>query len=167
MSQKHRRYSLKSKEAKQIITDASEKLKRNLEIVFGPKVNVEAVEGDFGQVLLIDAKPVFFKIKDAVLPILSANEVLNQSPKVVVDMGAIRHVCNGADIMAPGIVRFEGDFMKGEIVVVVDEKHGKPVALGEILYSSAEVKVVKQGVVVKNLHYVSDKVWNFAKTLAE
>lgn len=167
MSQKHRRYSLKSKEAKQIITDASEKLKRNLESVFGSKANVEAAEGDFGQVLLIDAKPVFFKTKDTVLPILSANEVLNQTPKVVVDMGAIRHVCNGADIMAPGIVHFKGDFSKGDIVVVVDEKHGKPLALGEILYSTTEVKAVKQGVVVKNLHYVSDKVWNLAKTLTE
>jgi malignant T-cell-amplified sequence len=165
MSQKHRRYSLKSKEAKQIIADASEKLKMNLESVFGSKINVEAVEGDFGQVLLIDAKPVFFKTKDAVLPILSANEILNQTPKVVVDMGAIRHVCNGADIMAPGIVRFEGDFIKGSIVIVADEKHGKPLALGEILYNSAEVKTIKQGVVVKNLHYVSDKVWNFAKTI--
>jgi len=167
MSQKHRRYALKSKEAKQIVTDASKKLKRDLESVFGSKVIVEAVEGDFGQVLLIDAKPIFFKTKDAVLPLLSAKEILNLTPKVVVDMGAVCHVCNGADIMAPGIVRFEGDFIKGDIVIVVDEKHGKPLALGEILYSSVEVKVVKQGVVVKNLHYVSDKIWNFTKTLTE
>jgi PUA domain protein len=82
-------------------------------------------------------------------------------------MGAVPYVCNGADIMAPGIVRVEGEFSKGDIVLVVDEKHGKPLALGEILYDAAEARNIKQGVIVKNVHYVSDKIWNFAKTLAE
>jgi PUA domain protein len=167
MSQKHIRYSLKSKEAKQIITQASEKLKTNLESVFGSKANVETVEADFGQILLINGKPVLFKIGDVILPTLLSNEILAQTPKVVVDMGAVRFVCNGADVMAPGIVRYEGEFSKGDVVLVVDEKHGKPLALGEILYSSEEAKTVKQGAVVKNFHYVSDKVWNVAKTLTE
>jgi PUA domain protein len=69
--------------------------------------------------------------------------------------------------MAPGIVRYEGEFIKGDIVLVLDEKHGKPLALGEILYGSEEAKSIRQGVVVKNIHYVSDKIWNFAKPLAE
>lgn len=167
MSQKHIRYSLKSKEAKQIITQASEKLKTNLESVFGSKANVETVEADFGQILLINGKPVLFKIGDVILPTLLSNDILAQTPKVVVDMGAVRFVCNGADVMAPGIVRYEGEFSKGDVVLVVDEKHGKPLALGEILYSSEEAKTVKQGAVVKNFHYVSDKVWNVAKTLTE
>lgn len=167
MSQKHRRYSLKSKEAKQIITQASEKLKVNLEDVFGSKANVEVAEADAIQLLLISGKPLLFKVGDAVWPTLLANELLTQASKVVVDMGAVRFVCNGADVMAPGIVRYEGEFSKGDVVFVVDEKHGKPLAIGEILYGAEEVKSVKQGAVVKNVHYVSDKVWNFAKTIAE
>jgi PUA domain protein len=167
MSQKHRRYSLRTKEAKQIITQASGKLKVNLETLFGAKANVETVEADFGQLLLIDGKPLLFKTGAAVLPTLLAKEILVHVPKVVVDMGAIPYVCNGADVMAPGIVRYEGEFIKGDIVLVLDEKHGKPLALGEILYASEEAKSVRQGVVVKNLHYVSDKIWNSAKPLAE
>ncbi len=167
MSQKHRRYSLRTKEAKQIITQASEKLKVNLETLFGAKANVETVETDFGQLLLIDGKPLLFKTGAAVLPTLLAKEILVHVPKVVVDMGAIPYVCNGADVMAPGIVRYEGEFIKGDIVLVLDEKHGKPLALGEILYGSEEAKSIRQGVVVKNFHYVSDKIWNFAKPLAE
>jgi len=100
-------------------------------------------------------------------PTLLFNEVFARMPKVVVDMGAIPYVCNGADIMAPGIVRVEGEFSKGAIVLVVDEKHGKSLAIGEILYDAAEARNVKQGAVVKNVHYVSDKTWNFAKTLVE
>ena len=67
--------------------------------------------------------------------------------------------------MAPGIVRVEGEFAEGDLVLVVDEKHGKPLALGESLCDSESVRKTKQGAVVKNVHFVSDKIWNFAKTL--
>ena len=167
MSQKYRRYTLKAKESKQILTQASEKVKLNLENMFGTKAALEIVEGEFGELLLIDGKPALFKTADSVLPTLTSVEILAKLPKVVVDMGAVRFVCNGADVMAPGIVRYEGSFGKGDVVVVVDVKHGKTLALGEILYSSEEVKTIKQGPIIKTKHYVSDKVWNFAKTLAE
>ena len=167
MSQKYRRYTLKAKESKQILTQASEKLKLNLENMFGTKASLEVVEGEFGELLLIDGKPALFKTVDSVLPTLTFVEILAKLPKVVVDMGAVRFVCNGADVMAPGIVRYEGNFVKGNVVVVVDVKYGKTLALGEILYSSEEVKNIKQGPIIKTKHYVSDKVWNFAKTLAE
>jgi PUA-domain protein len=167
MSQKYRRYSLKSKDAKHILTQVSEKLRINLENQFGSKTNIEVVEGDAGELLLIGGKPVLFKTGDAILPTLLAQEILTQLPKVVVDMGAVRFVCNGADVMAPGIVRYDGEFCKGDTVVVADVKHEKPLALGEILYSSEEVKRVNHGPVVKTKHYVSDKIWNFAKPLME
>ena len=167
MSQRHRRYSLKSKEAKQIITHASEKLKVNLGKVFTSKDNVEAVETDFGQLLLIKGKPLLFRTGNDVFPTLLAGDVLAQVPKVIVDMGAVRFVCNGADVMAPGIVRYEGEFGKGDIVVVADVKYCKPLAIGEILYSITDAKNTKQGAIVKNIHYVSDKVWNFVKTFSE
>jgi len=38
--------------------------------------------------------------------------------------------------MAPGIVRIEGEFGKGALVLIVDEKHGKPLAVGESFYDS-------------------------------
>ena len=46
-------------------------------------------------------------------------------------MGAVPYVCKGATIMAPGIVRIEGDFSMGELVVVVDMKFGKALGIGE------------------------------------
>ena len=167
MSQKHRRYPLKSKESKKILTQASGKLKLNLEDIFGSKASLEVSEGDFSELLLIDGKPVLFRTGGVVLPTLSAAQIINQLPKAVVDMGAVRFVCNGADVMAPGIRRYEGTFSKGDIVVVVDEKYGKPLALGEILFSSEEASAVKQGPVILNRHYVSDRVWVFAKALGE
>ena len=167
MSQKHRRYPLKSKEYKQILMQASEKLKINLEDVFGAKALVEVVEAEFGELLLINGKPLLFKSPESILPTLMANELISEVPKVVVDMGAVRFVCNGADVMAPGIVRYEGTFSKNDLAIIVDIKHGKPLALGEVLFNSDEVKSIKQGPIVKTQHYVSDKIWNFAKNYNE
>jgi PUA-domain protein len=166
MPQKQRRYSLKSKQARQILNEVSERLKVNVDALFGSKASVEVVEAVVGNIYLVNGKPLFFKVGERVLPTLLFQDFVLRSPKIVVDMGAVPYVCNGADVMAPGIVRVEGEFGKGDLVLVVDEKHGKPLALGESLYDAASVSNTKQGAVVKNVHFVSDKIWNFAKTLA-
>jgi PUA domain protein len=134
--------------------------------MFGAKANVEVVESEVGLIYLLGGKPLLFR-SDEIFPILTFKEFTDKAPKVVVDMGAIPYVCKGADVMAPEIRRIEGDFSRGDIVVVVDEKFGKTLALGESLYSSEEAKGIKKGAVLKTKHYVSDKVWNFAKTLSE
>ena len=165
MPQKQRRYSLKSKQAKQILNEVSERLKFNVEALFGSKENVEVAESAVGNVYLVNDKPLLFTADKNVLPTLLFEDFVSRAPKIVVDMGAIPYVCNGADVMAPGIVRVEGEFAKGDLVLVVDEKHGKPLAIGESLNDSASVRNTKQGAVVKNVHFVSDKIWNFTKTL--
>ena len=167
MPTKQRRYTLKTKEAKQILTEASKNLKLDIEALFGSKVNVEVVESDVGAVYLIGGKPLLYKAGDKVLPTLHFSEFTAQAPKIVVDMGAVPYVCKGADVMAPGIVRIEGEFSKGDLVLVVDMKFGKALALGESLYDAEAAKQTKKGPVVKTLHYVSDKIWNYTKTLTE
>ena len=82
-------------------------------------------------------------------------------------MGAVPYVCKGADVMAPGIVRIEGEFSKGDLVLVVDVKFGKALALGESLMDAETAKATKKGPIVKTLHYVSDKIWDYTKTLTE
>jgi PUA-domain protein len=167
MPTKHRRYALKSKQAKQILNEISEKLKVNVEALFGSKANVEVVDADVSKIYLVNGNPLFFKVEERALPTLLFQDFALGAPKIVVDMGAVPYVCNGADVMAPGIVRVEGEFGKGDLVLVVDEKHGKPLALGESLYDAESVRKTKQGAVVKNVHFVSDKIWNLAKALAE
>ena len=158
-----RRYPLKAKEAKQIVEEASKKLKLKLDT----KANVEVVESDVGEIYLIEGKPILFKAGDRILPTLLFTEFTAKAPKIVVDMGAIPYVCKGATVMAPGIVRVEGEFIKGDLVLVIDMKHGKALALGESLLDSETAKQTKKGPVAKTLHYVSDKIWNYIKTIAE
>ncbi|MGQ9625087.1 MAG: DUF1947 domain-containing protein [Candidatus Bathycorpusculaceae bacterium] len=167
MPQKYKRHFLKEKDAKAVLREVSEKLNINLEEIFRAKVNIEAVETKFAEILLINSKPLLAKMEGKVFPTLMFNEILSLVPKVVVDMGAVPHICNGANVMAPGIVGFNGEFRKGDYVFIVDERHKKPIAVGEILYDADEAKNVKQGIIVKNIHFVGDKVWNFIKKLEE
>jgi PUA-domain protein len=164
---KQRRYPLKAKEAKQIVEEASKNLKLNLEALYGLKPNVEVIESDVGEIYLIDAKPILFKSGDIVLPTLLFAEFTAKAPKIVVDMGAVPYVCKGATVMAPGIVRVEGEFIKGDLVLVVDMKHSKALALGESLLDAETSRQTKKGPVAKTLHYVSDKIWDYIKTIDE
>ena len=165
MPHKHHRHSLKKKEGKLVLSAVSERLGISIESLFGSKANIETVKADFGQLILVNSEPLFFRVENNVYPTLFFEQVVARAPRVVVDMGAIPYVCNGADVMAPGIVRVEGEFSKNDLVLVVDEKHGKPLAIGEILYDTENVRNAKHGAVVRTVHFVSDKIWNFAKAL--
>ncbi len=163
MPEKHRRYFLKEKEAKALLNQASEKLRATLEALLKGRVAIEVDETDFGKIFLVNGKPLLAKVSDVVYPTLLFDEFLAGVAKVVVDMGAIPYICKGANVMAPGIRHFDEGFKKGDFVLIVDEKHGKAIAVGEILYDAQEARHVKQGVVVRNIHYVGDKIWDFVK----
>lgn len=165
MPTKQRRYTLKAKEAKQLLTEASSILDFDLEALFSNKVNVEVVESDVAEIYLIDGQPLLYKTDDKILPTLHFTRFIAKAPKIVVDMGAVPYVCKGATVMAPGIVGIEGEFGKGELVVVIDMKHGKALGLGESLIDAETAKQTKKGPVVKTLHYVSDKIWDYSKSL--
>src|SRR5881397_3405167 len=97
------------------------------------------------------------------IPVLVNNRSLDSLPTVTVDMGAVPHVVGGADIMAPGVRSVRGDYQTGQFLVVVDEKHGKRLAVGKALLDSANMRATKKGRVVENVHWVGDSVWDIVK----
>lgn len=109
-------------------------------------------------VYLFDGAPLLARVGEVLFPMLIC-PFLDKLPTVVVDMGAVPHVCNGADVMAPGVVEVVGDFEEGGLVVVRDVRHGKAIAVGTALASSEEITAVEGGKVVRNLHYVGDDLW--------
>ncbi len=165
MPTKQRRYPLKAKEAKQILEEASKDLKLDFVALFGAKPILEVVESDVGQIYLVGGKPLLFKVDDRLLPTLLFNEFVAKAPRIIVDMGAVPFVCKGATVMAPGIVRVEGQFEMGDLILIADVKFGKALAFGEALMDAQTAKQTKKGPVAKTLHYVSDKIWDFTKSL--
>jgi len=167
MPQKKERYSIRSKEARLVVREISERLKINIEDIIGLKPKFEIAETDSVKIYLLNGRPIFQRLEEKILPTLLFTELYDRLPKIVVDMGAVPYVCKGADIMAPGIVRIEGEFFKGDLVLVLDEKHGKMLALCETLYDAEKARNTKRGAVARSLHFVSDKIWDYAKTLTE
>jgi PUA-domain protein len=163
MPEKNVRHFLRDKEAVVLINRVSRKLKADLRQILAGKPHLEVVRADFGKIFLVNGRPLLVEAGENLYPTLVFTELFPTMPKVVVDMGAIPYICKGADIMAPGIRRFEGGFDRGDLVVIVDEKHGKAVAIGETVLDHVEALKAGRGIVVKNIHFVSDKTWNQIK----
>jgi len=106
------------------------------------------------------------KIDDKILPHLSETELLKKFPFVVVDVGAIKFVCKGANVMRPGITKLS-NFENDEIVCVIEESNNKFLSIGITKMSSDEANSTKTGIVIENLHYISDKYWETKKEIKD
>lgn len=117
------------------------------------------------QIILIDGKPAFLKTKKGLLPTLTNTSVLQTIPTITVDTGAVPHICNGSDLMAPGIVKITGDFPTTAITAVAEQTYGKRIAITQTLLDSKTMATTKRGKVATTLHYVGDKAWDGYKNL--
>ena len=104
------------------------------------------------------------KIENDYLPFLSETTILEKFPNVEVDMGAVKFMCKGANLMRPGIKKFT-EFEKDKLVCIVEETHHKFLAVGKSVVSSSELESMEKGEVIQNLHYISDKFWETGKTI--
>ena len=104
------------------------------------------------------------KIGNDYLPFLSETETLEKFPNVMVDMGAVKFMCKGANVMRPGIKKFT-EFEKDNLVCIVEESQHKFLAVGKAMVSSSELENMEKGEVVKNMHYISDNFWETGKTI--
>jgi PUA-domain protein len=114
-------------------------------------------------VFIIEGDVKLARRDDLLFPTL-LNESIEELPSILVDMGAIPYVCNGADVMSPGITGIDGDFDEGSIVIVRDERHRKSLAVGVALVKSSDMREMPKGKAVKSIHYVGDKLWKVTST---
>ena len=147
-------------ETTQLLRSVSEKWKIDI-----PKIKnlkVYEIEND---IQLITGEGIkILKIKNEHLPFLSEISTLEKFPFVQVDMGAVKFMCKGANLMRPGIKKFS-NFSKDDIVCIVEESQNKFLAIGKSEVDSSELESMEKGEVLKNLHYISDKAWEVSKTL--
>jgi PUA domain protein len=119
----------------------------------------EELSVEQSSVFFVDGRPLILRLKSGLFPSLKFDELIGTLPRVVVDMGAVAHVANGAQIMRPGIKQFKGRFEKGDALVIVDEKFDKPIALGLAEMDSETMESQAKGRVITNIHYVGDELW--------
>ena len=157
---------MKEREIRKLLHNFAQRVGVDDKKLFGFKPQVEVATTQFAEVVVINGKPLLARARGVIFPTLAFDEIITFLPKVVVDMGAVPYICNGANVMAPGVVRIEGKFDKGNLVAVVDERHGKALAIGIALFPSQTMRTLKHGKVVKSVHYVGDKLWNALKTFS-
>ena len=101
---------------------------------------------------------------DLIIPHLTQYDILNHFASVQVDMNAVKFVCNGANIMRPGITDFT-TFKESEIVLVKDQTHKKELAVCISLVDDVTGRKMERGVVLNNIHHIGDIYWETKKTI--
>ena len=125
----------------------------------------ECTEPEEGAIFVVLDGYEFVKVGDLFFPFLGSQATLALFPQAVVDEGAIRYLLNGADVMRPGIRKFDDWGAPGKMVVVREEKKGRAIAVGTSIVASSEARDITKGGCVKNIHHVGDKYWSLHKAL--
>ena len=162
-----RRHPLSSKDIKQLLTRLQTLPWLNKSL--SKEMRFELAELQSGEkIYVVNGFPLLIEIDaNTMIPTLRAKDLLLNMTRVVVDMGAVPHIVNGADVMAPGIREIRGSCRIGDIVVVVDEVHDKEIAIGQTLKSAEEIlQGDRKGKAFKNLHHVGDRMWKAIQQLS-
>lgn len=153
------RHHLREDRVRRIKDDLRDMFGDAVDRVFGDK-SFEIIETPGPDIVLVGGEPLIFYVDDEE-PFPTVKGALQLKPekrRVTVDMGAVKHVSKGADVMSPGIVDADPDIREGDLVIVVDEVHGKALAVGRAL-TNAEGMMGEKGKAVKSIHHVGDRIW--------
>ena len=147
-------------ETSDVLNQVSKKWNREI-----PKIkNIKVHYVDDTSQILVGNDFKVLRLENEFIPFLTETKLLGSFPNVMVDMGAVKFMCNGANVMRPGI-KSHTEFSKDEIVCIVEESQQKFLAVGKSLVHSSEMKEMSKGEIVKNLHYISDRYWEINKTI--
>lgn len=120
---------------------------------------LELVESEEAEFIFVDGEPLLFRTGGKIFPtVKGALKLAPSRRRVVVDPGAVKFIINGADVMGPGIVEADPAIKEGDLVIVVEQAHGKALAIGKALMDGKDM-VGKSGKAIKSIHYVGDELW--------
>lgn len=151
------RHRLRRKEVASLVSELTVKLGCT---PFGELVDLETADAGHYRLLVSEETALGIYVEDE--QFLTVRGLLAYPATkryVTVDMGAVKFVANGADIMAPGIVDADPTIQTGNAVWIRDEKNLRPMAVGQALLDGPVMVESNEGKAVKTLHYVGDKIW--------
>ena len=131
---------------------------------FDTESSVETGYIEGKKIILVDDEPCFMIYENKI--VFTLHGLYRYKPRenfVVVDMGAVRFITNGADVMSPGIVDVDKNVSENDQVWICDEQHHKPLAVGIAIIDGERMISERQGKAVKVIHYVGDSLWNLTE----
>ncbi len=158
------RHRLKSRDIKNIINELKVSFTGNF---IDEKSSIESGEIEGIKIIFVDNEVRFMIYNNrTIFTLYGLYKCKPNENFVVVDMGAVKFVTNGADVMAPGVVDADINISENDQVWICDEQHHKPLAIGIAIMTGEQMISESKGKAVKVVHYVGDKLWNFtAKSL--
>jgi PUA domain protein len=145
-------------------SDEVARIRDAIEAALGVRIegdSFERVEFDSAEtdLVLVDGEPlVAYFDGEPFLTVRGANAFPPERRTVTVDAGAVSFVSGGADVMRPGIVDADDVIEPDELVVIVEETHGKALAVGRSRVAGDEL-VGDAGKVVDSVHHVGDELY--------
>jgi len=160
------RHRLKKKQIRSLVEEIFDEYGSDGGLADGCEVEIGTIDG-FGQVVFVEKTLCFIRDDSnrLVVSLQGLNRCGFSGRRVIVDMGAVGFVTNGADVMAPGIVETDSGIEPNSIVWVCDVNNKKPLAIGEALVSSEEMKTSSKGKAVRTILWVGDALWEISKDL--
>jgi len=153
-------HALRKKELKELRDDVCQHMGGLCDYLGEFESGFLSVKDEF-KLYIINNIPSFVELKDGTLiPTLVLLKMagIKSLNYVVVDEGAVKHILNGADVMAPGITETTV-FNVSDLVAVWNPTRTAPLCVGKALMSSEEIMKVRKGKAVKNLHHAGDDIW--------
>ena len=151
-----KRYHLKKKKIKTVNEQLSD-----YSTLIPSGATVEIIKSDLPDIVLVNGEPLIMFVDGEAFPTLKgALKADIKTKHVVVDMGAVKFMAKGADVMSPGITEADPKVKEGDLVIIVDENHHKPLAIGRSLISGPEMVENKEGKAIKTIHFIGDEIWN-------
>ncbi len=155
-----KRHSIRKSQGQELLARLAEQIGPSANLFHGDMIEVLETNADVS-LFMVHKKPLLMATDAWVFPTLKgAVQLPFPERRVVVDAGAIPYVVNGADIMRPGIVSVTDDVKAQAPVQIVDERHGKPLAIGISLFDAPDLRASTAGKMVKKFHHVGDEIWN-------
>ncbi|TLZ53720.1 MAG: RNA-binding protein, partial [Methanobacteriota archaeon] len=127
-------------------------------------VPIDEAEAGPHRLLLRGEEPIALVVGEAIAPTVRGLLAFPATKRAVtVDMGAVRFIYNGADVMAPGITEADPAIRAEEIVWVRDEKNQRPLAVGRAIMDGPTMAREEKGKAIETLHHVGDEIWRLAE----
>ncbi|KAI5181953.1 malignant T-cell-amplified sequence [Nematocida sp. AWRm80] len=116
--------------------------------------------------ILRNGVPIFQSLHREYIPTVKCVHLVPEILKrVVVDEGAIKHLINGADVMAPGLLHQTSDYpmvTEGELVAIYGYDKTHALGVGRVLMTNDQVEEQRKGIAIKSIAHLGDKVYSYA-----
>jgi len=155
-----RRTRLRQKEVSKWL----DRLKADFGMSVPSDVPIDESEAGPHRLLLRDNEAFAILVDDGIAPTVRGLLAFPASRRAAtVDMGAIRFIYNGADVMAPGIIDADPGIRAGDLVWVRDERNRQPLAIGRAIMDGPTMSREKRGKAIETLHHVGDDLWHLGE----